>query len=80
MLANGTLYVSATSGGQIGLTPEVGGCARLNHRLTSVVHGFLATRIDMFDSFSQVLSWVTRETTCLNSWWMHHSVVREPGR
>ncbi len=27
-------------GRRIGLTPEVGGCARLNHRLTSVVKAF----------------------------------------
>ena len=32
-----TSHVSATSGRRIGLTPEVSGCARLNHRLTSVV-------------------------------------------
>ena len=35
-------HVSATRrGSQVGLTPEVGGFARLNHRLTSVVTALL---------------------------------------
>ncbi len=37
-------------------------------------HGFFANRIDMFDSFRQVLAPVTRETRCQNSWWMHRRI------
>ena len=49
-------------GRRIGLTPEVRGCACLNHRLTSVVKAS-SPLASVFESFRWVLSFVTRATT-----------------
>ena len=65
-----TSHVSATSGRRIGLTPEVGGCARLNHRLTSVVTAFSllgsTCSILSVNESLQILALLLREL--LNCW------------